>query len=67
MSVLLYTEEKVSIKMKKDDPDSDSSPLPSLDDEQNSETVQTKQDKQDNKKKKTMRKEEGAKDKKVSP
>lgn len=61
--LLCYVKEKVSPEKKNDEPDSDSSSLPSLEDDQNSGT----ENKQDNKKKKTVKKEEGVKDQKVSP
>uniref|UniRef100_A0A3Q1HE39 Histone chaperone domain-containing protein n=1 Tax=Anabas testudineus TaxID=64144 RepID=A0A3Q1HE39_ANATE len=53
-------EKNPSTEKKNDEPDSDSSSLPSLEDEQNS----VAENKQDNKKKKTVKKDEGAKDQK---
>lgn len=58
-----YVKENPSTEKKNDEPDSDSSSLPSLEDEQNS----VAENKQDNKKKKTVKKDEGAKDQKVRP
>lgn len=61
--LLCYVKEKLSAEKENDEPDSDSSSLPSLDDEKNSGT----ENKQDGKKKKTVKKERTTRDQKVSP
>ncbi|KAE8283066.1 BTB/POZ domain-containing adapter for CUL3-mediated [Larimichthys crocea] len=59
-------EDKVSVEKKNSGSDSDSSSLPSLDDEKDSETEKTEKTRDDEKKKKkkTVKKEESAKDQK---
>lgn len=58
----VLNKEKVSTEKKDKEPDSDSSSLPSLEEEQNSKT----ENKQDNKKKNTVKKEESTRGQKVS-
>lgn len=60
--LLCFAEEKALVEKKNNNPDSDSSSLPSLDNDQESET----ENKQDNKKKKTVEKGKSSKSQKVS-
>lgn len=61
--MLYYAEDKVSVEKKNDDPDSDSSSLPSVEEEE----AKGKENTEDNKMKKTVKKETSAKSEKVSP